>query len=62
MKVIILFCLGLVVSSAAIAQQDTTNKKPINPTSTAYLHYDFNVWVCAVAGIGGLNNGAIAEC
>ena len=22
----------------------------------------FNVWVCDVAGIGGLNNGAIAEC
>ncbi len=50
MKAIILFCLGLVVSSAAIAQQDTTNQKPINPTSTAYLHYDFNTPLYVIDG------------
>lgn len=49
MKVIILFCLG--VSSAAMAQQDTTNKKPINPTSTAYLHYDFNTPLYVIDGL-----------
>ena len=36
MKVIILFCLGLVVSSAAMAQQKKINEKPINLTPTLY--------------------------
>ena len=62
MKVIILFCLGLVVTSAAMAQQDTSNKKPINPTSTAYLHYDFNTPLYVIDGLvqkGILVNGKL---
>lgn len=62
MKAIILFCLGLVVSSAAIAQQDTTNQKPINPTSTAYLHYHFNTPLYVIDGLvhkGILVNGKL---
>jgi len=54
MKINVLFCVGLMVSSAAIAQQDTTSQKPTSPT------YLFNTPLFVVDGLikkGTLVNG-----
>ena len=62
MKAIALFCLGLIICSAAIAQQDSTNQKSMNPTSTAYLPYLFNTPLYIVDGLvqkGTLVNGQL---
>ena len=59
MKAIILFCLGLVFSSVAMAQQDTTNQKPSNSASTAHLPNDFNTPLYIIDGL--VQNGILVN-
>jgi hypothetical protein len=62
MKVIVLFCMSLIVSSTALAQQDTTSQKPINLATTTHLPYLFNTPLYVVDGLvqkGTLVNGQI---
>ena len=54
--------MSFIVSSAALAQQDTTSQKPINPTTTAYLPYHFITPLFVIDGLvqkGTLVNGQI---
>ena len=54
----LLHCFGLSVGRAAMQMCLAVR----NETPLCRAGITHNVWVCAVAGIGGLKNGAIAKC